>query len=81
MSAASSTKKKDPKKKNITSSYKVETRCTSALKNAPNKGKKVAVEVENKRELSPSIDNKEEDNNRLFSTPKHGSSPGKIYFS
>lgn len=77
MLAASSTKKKDPEKRNISSSHKVETRRTSALKNAPSKGKEVAAKVENEGELSPSMDAKEEDNERLFSTPKLGSTAGK----
>lgn len=77
MLAASSTKKKDPEKRNISSSHKVETRRTYALKNAPSKGKEVAAKVENEGELSPSMDTKEEDNERLFSTPKLGSTAGK----
>ena len=77
MLAVSSTKKKDPEKRNIPSSHKVETRRTSALKNAPSKGKEVAAEVENEGELSPSMDTEEEDNEGLFSTPKRGSTPGK----
>ena len=77
MSATSSTKKKDPKKKYIASSHKVETRRTFALKNAPDKGKEVAAEVENGGELSPSMNIEEENNDGLFSTPKRKSTPSK----
>lgn len=71
------TKKKDPKKRNILSSHKVETCCMSVLKNTLNKGKKVAAEVKNKGELSPSIDTKEENNKELFSILKRGSTLSK----
>ena len=77
MLTMSLTKKKDPEKRNIPSSRKVEIRRTSALKNASNKEKKVAVEVENEGELSSSMDIKEENNKELFSTSKRGSTPDK----
>lgn len=69
--AAMFTKKKDLKKKVILNNHKVETCYTSILKIVFEKKKKMWAEIKNKSELSSSIDIEEENNDRLFLTPKH----------